>query len=206
MRHNNRCHPLFNGLKERKIVLGSQSPRRVQLLQELGLEFEIRPSDTDEIIPMGLPLDAVPAQLAKQKAEALLKTLAKDEILITADTIVIHKDRFLGKPNNKEEAKRYLRELSDSHHTVITGYAITTSDRQIIESVKSEIKFGILTENEINYYIEYYEVLDKAGAYGVQDWIGLIGVTEIKGSYHNVMGLPTASLYHRLKKFLEEGK
>lgn len=201
---NMTLHPLAKELKEWKLVLGSKSPRRIQLLRELGLDFTVRPSDADEIPPKGLCPSEVPSFLSELKAKALRPHLAQDELLITADTIVIHKDQILGKPQNIEEAKAYLTSLSEDWHTVITSYTLSTKDQQVSESISSEIFFTKLTEDEIEYYISKNEVLDKAGAYGVQDWIGLIGVTELRGSYHNVMGLPTASIYHRLKKFLED--
>lgn len=199
-----KLHPLAESLKGRKLVLGSKSPRRVQLLQELGLDFEVRPSDADEQFSEDLSPYEIPIFLSELKARSLIHTLSSDELLITADTIVIHDDKVLGKPKDIEDAKAYLRSLSDSWHSVITGYTLTTKEKQFSESVRSEILFMKLTESEIEYYTQTYEVLDKAGAYGVQDWIGLMGVSEIKGSYHNVMGLPTCSIYHRLKKFLEE--
>ena len=199
-------HPLAKSLKGKRLILGSKSPRRAQLLGELGLDYEIRPSDAEEEIDLTLAPEDVPSSLALQKANALRSTLSSDELLLTADTIVIHNGKILGKPRDISTAQAYLKELSGSWHTVITGFALTSIDKQISHSVQSEIRFLPLTEEEIEYYTTYYEVTDKAGAYGVQDWIGLMGVAELKGSYHNVMGLPTASIYHLIKKFCEENE
>lgn len=196
-------HPLYKALQGKRLVLGSKSPRRVQLLSELGLEFEVRPSDAEESYSNTLAPQDVPCYLALQKADALRPTLLANELLLTADTIVVHEGKVLGKPNNLEAAKNYLKELSGSWHTVITGFALTTLTKQSSVSVQSEIRFWELTEEDIEYYTTNYEVMDKAGAYGVQDWIGLIGVAELRGSYHNVMGLPTATIYHQIKKFCE---
>lgn len=197
-----RQHPLDTLLAKWRLVLGSKSPRRVELLTELGLDFEVRPSHFDEqhgaeVAPRELPL-----LLAQGKARDLRGSLATDELLITADTIVILDDEVIEKPRNLEEAADFLRRLSGHWHQVVTAFVLTTAGHQASESVESEILFAPLTEEEIAYYLSRYEVLDKAGAYGVQDWIGLIGVREIRGSYHNVMGLPTSVLYHQLKEFL----
>lgn len=195
-------HPLATLLEGRKLVLGSRSPRRVQLLEELGLTFSCRPSDAPEDHDEETSVKEVPSLLASRKAEYLQPNLASEEVLITADTIVILDDEIIEKPRNMAEAKQFLHQLSGRWHTVITGFCLTSQEKQVCESVESSIRFETLEEAEVNYYLSRYEVLDKAGAYGVQDWIGLIGVAEIRGSYHNVMGLPTARIYHCLKEFL----
>ncbi|TFH94722.1 Maf family nucleotide pyrophosphatase [Porphyromonas levii] len=197
-------HPLVQLLGDRHVVLGSQSPRRVELLTQLGIPYECRPGGATEEYDAATKAEEVPLLLARRKAEYLRPTLASNEVLITADTIVILDHKVLGKPKDKEEAQRYLDQLSGQWHRVITGFCIMTHDKLSQESVASDIRFANLHPDEIAYYVSQYEVLDKAGAYGIQDWIGLIGVTEIRGSYHNVMGLPTAVLYSRLKELLSE--
>lgn len=196
-------HPLAESLEGRKVVLGSQSPRRVELLKALNIPFEVRPSNASEEHSAVVHPEDLPLVLAKRKAECLKVDLAPDEILITADTIVILDRDVLEKPKNLDEAHSFLQRLSSEWHTVVTGYCITTTKRQFQSSAKSRIRFNALAEEEIAYYLDHYQVLDKAGAYGIQDWIGLIGIAEIVGSYHNVMGLPTAQLYQDLKVFLK---
>ena len=198
----NKKHPLNALLHGWRLVLGSKSPRRVELLKQLGLKFETRPSHFDEQHSDDLPPEDLALFLAKGKAEDLRRELEQDELLITADTIVILDGEVIEKPHSLEEAAHFLRRLSGRWHQVVTAFVLTTTEHQVSESVESEIHFAPLSEEEIAYYLSHYEVMDKAGAYGVQDWIGLIGVSEIRGSYHNVMGLPTSLLYHRLKDFL----
>ena len=196
------AHPLESKLKGLHIILGSQSPRRVELLKQLGLTFEVRPSHAPEDHIEVQDPNEVPLVLATRKAEFLLPQLHLNDLLITADTIVVLEGEILEKPHSLDEAVTYLNRLSGKWHQVSTGYCLTMSDRQFRASVTSDILFDHLTEEAISYYVNRYDVLDKAGAYGIQDWIGLIGVKEIKGSYHNVMGLPTAHLYQHLKEFL----
>lgn len=196
------AHPLEARLRGLNIILGSQSPRRVELLKQLGLTFEVRPSHAPEDhIEVQDPLE-VPQLLASRKAEFLLPQLKTSDLLITADTVVVLEEQILEKPHSLDEATTFLNRLSGRWHQVITGYCLTMLERQFKASVTSRILFEQLTEAEVDYYVSRYEVLDKAGAYGIQDWIGLIGVKEIQGSYHNVMGLPTAHLYQHLKEFL----
>lgn len=195
-------HPLARLLQGKRIVLGSQSPRRVELITQLGIPFECRPSDAPEDHDASIKAEDVPQLLAHRKAEYLLPALAPDELLITADTIVILGDEIIEKPRDLEDAKHFLQKLSGQWHRVITGYCIISHDKTYQASVESSIRFADLESDEIDYYVTKYQVLDKAGAYGIQDWIGLIGVAEIRGSYHNVMGLPTAHLYSHLKEFL----
>lgn len=193
-------HPLSSLLRGKRFVLGSQSPRRIALLREIGLDFEIRPSGADETHPTDIAPEHIPLELAKRKADALSQ--ASDEVLLTADTVVLMDDALIEKPNDIEQAKAFLRRLSGRHHSVITGYTLTYGERRITGEVRSEIHFAPLTDEEIDYYISHYEVMDKAGAYGIQDWIGLIGVSEVHGSYNNVIGLPTTHIYHALKSLL----
>lgn len=195
-------HPLYLLLQGNRVVLGSQSPRRIELLGQLGIPFECRPSDAPEDHDPSIKAEEVPQLLAHRKAEYLLPELATDEILITADTIVILGEEIIEKPRDIEHARHFLEKLSGRWHTVITGYCIISQDKEYQASVRSDIRFADLQPSEIEYYITKYKVLDKAGAYGIQDWIGLIGVAEIRGSYHNVMGLPTAHLYQHMKEFL----
>lgn len=193
-------HPLEKLLDGRRLVLGSQSPRRVQLLRDLGLTFDVRPSGADETHPTDTAPEHIPLELAKRKAVALFP-LQSDEILLTADTVVLMDGALLEKPHDLEEAKQFLKKLSGRWHSVITGYALTTSSKQVTGEVRSEIHFATLSDDEIEYYLANYQVLDKAGAYGIQDWIGLIGVSEVRGSYNNVIGLPTTHIYQTLKTF-----
>lgn len=195
-------HPIAQLLQDRQVVLGSQSPRRVELLTLLGIPFECRPSNAPEDHGENIQAEDVPLLLAHRKAEYLLPTLSQNEILITADTIVILGNEIIEKPKDLDDAQRFLNKLSGQWHRVITGYCITSHNNEYKASVESRIRFADLLPEEINYYLSKYQVLDKAGAYGIQDWIGLIGVAEIQGSYHNVMGLPTAHLYAHLKEFL----
>lgn len=194
-------HPLQPLPQRYQVVLGSKSPRRVEFLRGIGLDFTTRPSNAEETIPPDTPLDEIPLLLALQKRSALLTTMTKDELLITADTVVIQGAQLIGKPKDPQEAKDYIRNLSGSWHRVLTGYTIgTKSEIYKAETVESRIRFAPLHADEIEYYTTHYEVLDKAGAYGIQDWIGLIAVEEIQGSYTNVMGLPTESLYKSLRE------
>lgn len=184
-----------------KLLLGSQSPRRKELLGGLGCEFECRTADTEEIYPDSLQGEEIPIYLSRLKADALRHTLQEDELLITADTIVWHKGEVLGKPHDAEDAKRMLRSLSGETHKVITGVTLTTHSKQDSFSSMTEVRFSQLSEEEISYYVEHFMPLDKAGAYGIQEWIGHIGVEHINGSYFNVMGLPVQRLYQELKKW-----
>lgn len=179
---------------KRKIILGSGSPRRKELLAALGYSFEVRTKDTDESYPTTMFCEEVPTFLAKQKAAALLSELNEDELLICADTVVILNNQILGKPANKEEATKMLNLLSGKTHKVITGVFISDSKQEEIFSETTEVTFNTLTENQINYYIEKFHPFDKAGSYGIQEWIGFIGVVSISGTYANVMGLPTHQL------------
>ena len=184
-------------MKRYKIILSSNSPRRKELLSGLDLDFEVRViSGIDESYPTNLASENVPEYIAKKKAAAY--NIAENELVITADTIVIVDNIILGKPQNDAEACQMLRMLSGRSHKVITGVCLTTVSRQRCFSVKSEVTFKSLTDGEIDYYISKYHPLDKAGAYGIQEWIGYIGVTALNGSYFNVMGLPVQRIYEEL--------
>ena len=182
------------------LILSSNSPRRKELLAGLDIPFEVRViEDIDESYPDSLPTGEIAEYIAQKKAAAY--EVGNDEVLITADTIVVLDDQILGKPANAEEAKQMLRSLSGKTHHVITGVCLKSCDQQHHFSVISEVTFKTLAEEEINYYVETYKPFDKAGAYGIQEWIGYIGVTGLSGSYFNVMGLPVQRIYEELKKF-----
>lgn len=185
-----------------KWILGSQSPRRKELLAGIGVEFEVRIKDTEELYPDSLPAEEVPGYLAKLKADALLPDLADNEAVICADTVVILDGEILGKPLNGEDAKKMLSRLSGKKHTVITGVFIGSKNQQNVFSERTEVEFEHLTEEEINFYINQYKPFDKAGSYGVQEWIGYVAVKRMEGTYTNVMGLPTNRLYQEIQKFI----
>jgi len=180
------------------IVLGSKSPRRSQLLAESGFEFVIRTEDTNEDYPDDLHINEIAEYLAIKKANALKAGLDKNELLITADSVVIQNNILYGKPENFEHAKQIIKDLSGHTHKVVTGVCITTLEEQKSFSETTLVTFAEFTNEEIEHYITNFEPYDKAGAYGIQDWLGLNKVTKIEGSYTNVMGLPTHRLYHVL--------
>lgn len=183
------------------IILASNSPRRKELLAGLDLDFEVRTIDgIDESYPDTLGPEEIPLYIAREKANAYLVTMADDELLITADTIVWASGKVLGKPKDAEEARAMLRALAGCWHQVITGVCVVTKERNVAFSVVSEVRFAPLSDEEIGYYVEKYRPYDKAGAYGIQEWIGYIGVEEIRGSFYNVMGLPVQRLYQELKR------
>lgn len=188
-------------MKELKWILGSQSPRRKELLAGIGVEFEVRVKDTEEIYPPSLPAEEVPEYLAKLKADALLPGLTADEAVICSDTVVILDGKILGKPFDYEDARQMLSKLSGRKHTVITGVFIGSKTKSVSFSERTEVEFETLNDEEIKFYIEKYMPFDKAGSYGVQEWIGYVAVKRMEGTYTNVMGLPTNRLYNELKKF-----
>ena len=188
-------------LKDKIIVLGSASPRRETLLRAIINDFEIKVSDLDEEYPKNLKEKEISEFLAIQKSDVLSIKIKKNEILITADTIVIKGDQILNKPKNKTQAKEMLVFLSDSDHKVITSVCLRDQQKKLVFSSITKVFFKPLSEAEINYYVEEYKPLDKAGSYGIQEWIGLIGITKIEGSYFNVVGLPIEKLYQKLIQF-----
>ena len=191
-----------NLLPHYRIILASNSPRRKELLAGLDLDFEVRViKGIDESYPYDLPTKQIAEYISKKKAAAYLATMAEDELVITADTIVVLGREVLGKPKDDADACRMLRELSGKTHQVITGVTLTTKDKQISFSVETDVTFKAFTEEEIDYYVKRYQPMDKAGAYGIQEWIGYIGVTALNGSYFNVMGLPVQRIYEALKGF-----
>ena len=190
-----------------KFILASNSPRRQALLRGLGLDFEVRTlPGVDETYPPELHEADIPLYIARRKADAYRSRLAADELMITADTVVCLDGQVLGKPHDADEARHMLHLLSACTHHVYTGVCLTTTDRQQAFVADTEVRFTTLTDDEINHYVDHYHPLDKAGAYGVQEWIGYIGVEHISGSYFNVMGLPVQRLYRELKNFLAEAK
>ena len=183
-----------------KIILASNSPRRRELLSGLDVDYEIRVMpDIAEDYPEDLPVELVPEYISKEKAAAYLPALADDELVITADTVVILDGDIIGKPHSLDEAKQMLRRLSGRKHRVVTGVCLTTTQQQHTFSAKTDVQFSPLTDEEIEYYVEKYKPLDKAGAYGVQEWIGYVAVTALEGSYYNVMGFPVQRVYQELK-------
>ncbi len=193
---------MLDNLKKYRIILASNSPRRKELLAGLGVDYEVRTlPDVDESYPETLQGADIPLFISKIKADAYKTLLQPDELMITADTIVWMDGMVLGKPRNRFGAIEMLRQLSGHTHQVFTGVTITTATRQHSFSVGTEVRFANLTDEEIVYYVDTYQPMDKAGAYGVQEWIGYIGVENISGSYFNVMGLPVQRLYRELLNF-----
>ena len=185
-----------------KIILASNSPRRKELLAGIDIPFEVRVIDgIDESYPDTLPTKDIAEYISKKKAAAYREAMACDELVITADTIVVLGSQVMGKPKDADEAFKMLRQLSGQIHQVITGVTLTTIERQISFSVETDVTFKVLSDEEIEYYVSHYRPFDKAGAYGIQEWIGHIGVTGMSGSYFNVMGLPVQRIYEALKTF-----
>ena len=183
-----------------KYILASNSPRRKELLAGLGLDFEVRVIDgIDESYPETLPADQVTQCIDDKKAAAYKPTLQKDELIITADTVVIVGDDILGKPHDAADAVRMLRAISGRTHQGTTGVSLLTATSQRSFSVTTDVTFKQLTDDEIRHYVSHYRPFDKAGAYGIQEWIGYIGVTGLNGSYYNVMGLPVQRIYTELQ-------
>lgn len=192
---------MLDNLKKFNIVLASNSPRRKELMSGLGVDYVVKTlPDVDESYPDTLQGEEIPAYISREKAEAYQSMIEPNELLITADTIVWMNGEVLGKPKDREDAIRMLRKLSGASHQVITGVCLTTKGWQNSFTVTTDVTFAVLSEEEIVYYVDKYSPMDKAGAYGVQEWIGFIGVESISGSYYNVMGLPVQKLYRELIK------
>lgn len=194
-------NPLAEKLKNNTLVLASQSPRRRMLLKEMGLAFITKAKDTCEIFPQELKGKEIAEFLSKKKSEAFLNELQKNEIIITADTLVWHQNKVLNKPKNTEEAIEMLQSLSGNMHSVYTGVTLCSIDKTNTFSSCTNVWFKEISEQEILFYTSQYNPIDKAGAYGIQEWIGFIGVEKIEGCFFNVMGLPTSELYKALWKF-----
>lgn len=192
---------MLDNLKKYSIVLASNSPRRKELMSGLGIDYIVKTlPDIDESYPGDLKGEAIPLFIACKKADAYRSLIASDELVITADTIVWLDGRALGKPSDREGAIRMLHALSGKVHQVITGVCLTTQEWQRSFTSTTEVRFAKLTDEEIEYYVDTYAPMDKAGSYGVQEWIGFVGVESISGSFFNVMGLPIQKLYGELKK------
>lgn len=186
-------------MDKKRIILGSKSPRRQALIKELGFDFEIRTKEVEEIYPEELNIRLVPEYLAKLKASSLENDISDNEILLTSDTVVILNNQLLGKPKNRTESIQMLKNLSGNMHEVITGvYLYSTSIQKTLSSI-TKVYFSELTEEEIENYVDTFEPYDKAGSYGIQEWIGYIGISKIEGCYYNVMGLPLHDIYKVLK-------
>jgi septum formation protein len=193
---------MLKKFKNYNFILGSNSPRRKEILKEIGLDFSIYPSNIDENFNKEIDLEDIPVFLAEKKANALKNKLKENDILITADTIVIYKNELLSKPENSYQAKEMLEKLSGKSHKVITGVCLLSKNNKSIFSNKTIVTFNDLDKFEIEFYVNKYKPFDKAGSYGIQEWIGLIGVKKIEGSYTNVVGLPASMVYTELKKFI----
>jgi septum formation protein len=189
-------------LKNHKIILASGSPRRQQFFKDLDLDFEIRLKDIEEIYPDSLKAEEITNFLAELKANAFEGELNENEILVTSDTIVWHKNNALGKPKDYEDAFQILKSLSDATHEVITSVCFKTIEKTTTFHEVTKVTFNALSDESIHYYLENYKPFDKAGAYGIQEWIGFIGVSKIEGSYANVMGMPTDKVYDYLFKLV----
>ena len=192
---------MLDNLEKYKVILASGSPRRRELMVGLGVNYEVRIlPDVDESYPDTLQGEEIPLYIAKEKADAYIPMMQPDELIITADTIVWLDGEVLGKPREREDALQMLRTMSGRTHEVFTGVCITTTDWQRSFTAQTEVRFATLSEDEIIYYVDNFKPMDKAGAYGVQEWIGFIGVENISGSYYNIMGLPVQKLYRELLK------
>jgi septum formation protein len=192
---------MLDNLKKYRIILGSASPRRQELLRGINISFEVISKDVDESFPLSMTGVGIPMFLAEKKANAYNDMMTEDLMVITADTIVLLEGKVLGKPRDKEDARKMLQSLSGKTHQVITGVCITTNLRRRTFHTVSEVRFAHLNDAEIDYYLNNYAPYDKAGSYGVQEWIGFIAVEQITGSYFNVMGLPIQRLYNELKRW-----
>lgn len=194
---------LHDKLKPYRLILASQSPRRRQLLTDAGIEFELAPRfECEESFPDDMPAAEVAEYLSNLKSEAYPKPLDEKDILLTADTVVIACDRILGKPADRAEAIEMITMLSGSDHEVVTGVTLRTAERVKRFSVSSKVRFRTLMQEEIEYYVDTYKPFDKAGSYGIQEWIGYVGIEGIEGSFYNVMGLPVQRLYCELGEFI----
>lgn len=192
---------MLENLNKYKVILASNSPRRKELLSGLGVDYEVKTlPDVDESYPDGLSGEEIAKHIARGKTEAYRSLIQADELVITADTIVWLDGTVMGKPKDEEEAKDMLMRLSGKTHQVITGVCLTTATTQKTFATVTDVTFATLTDEEVDYYVTRYQPMDKAGSYGVQEWIGFVGVENLSGSYFNVMGLPIQRLYTELKK------
>lgn len=184
----------------KKIILASQSPRRKQLLEWAEIDFEIIVKETDENYPADLPADKIAVHIARNKALAVQSMVPDDSIILAADTIVVLNDRIIGKPKDREEAIGILMDLSGNKHTVITGIFIKRNEQEISFADTTEVNFHTLSKEQIAFYVDKYKPYDKAGAYAIQEWIGVVGIQSVNGDFYNVMGLPVSRVVQALKK------
>jgi len=188
--------------KNYRVILASRSPRRQQLLRELGLKFDVVIKEYEEIYPESLSGEEIARFVAHEKAASFKDDISENEIVIAADTIVWCNNKVLGKPLDHDDATRILKEISGNTHEVITGVSLRSQTKELTFSESAKVTFETLTEEEISYYIDEYKPYDKAGAYGIQEWIGIIACSHIDGSYFNVVGLPVQRLYKELQRFI----
>lgn len=193
---------VIDGLNKYRIILASRSPRRQQLLHEMGLRFEVVIREYEESFPANLKGEEIAIYLASAKAKSFINEVSVNEIVITADTIVWCNNEVLGKPADPDDAKRMIRKLSGNTHEVITGVTLLSASRERTFSDITSVRFEKLSEEEISYYVDNFKPFDKAGAYGIQEWIGVAACSRIEGSYFNVVGLPVQKLYSELKEFI----
>ena len=186
-------------MNKMKILLGSNSPRRKELLQSLGFDFEVVSINCDEIFPDNLEVENIASFLSELKANAF-RNLEKNEILLTADTVVTLDNKVLGKPKNREEAIEMLTHLSGKTHQVYTGISFKTSEKTITKTDVADVEFAEISNEEIDFYIKNYQPFDKAGSYGIQEWLGMAKISRINGSFYTIMGLPTHLIYETLKE------
>lgn len=193
---------MLDNLRKYHIFLGSKSPRRRELLSQLRIPFQvICTRHRDESYDPNMPAEGVPEYLSRQKAESFRETIKDDEMIITADTVVILDGKIFGKPADADEALEMLMQLSGKTHRVVTGVTVSTLERQESFSCVTEVEFSEISHEDASYYVQNYRPFDKAGAYGIQEWIGCVAVKEIRGSFYNVMGLPVHRLYQLLRTF-----
>jgi len=185
----------------RKIILASKSPRRKQLLEEAGFQFEVKTREVDESYPASIPTEKVAEYLAEKKAKGIQDLITDDEIILTSDTIVVLGNTIFGKPKDAEDAFNILKQLSGKTHQVITGVCLLSKNKKKIFSSSSKVHFDILSDSEIHYYVNKFKPFDKAGAYAIQEWIGLCKIKKIEGTYSNIMGLPMREVYFELINF-----
>ena len=192
---------MLDNIKKYNVILASNSPRRKELLAGLGIDFKVKVIDgIDESYPPSLAAQQVAEYIAEKKAEAYRSVMDDNDLIITADTVVIVNNEILGKPTDAADAIRMLQSMASRSHHVVTGVCITSKHVHKSFSVTTEVEFAALSDDEIDYYVQRYRPFDKAGAYGIQEWIGYIGVTSLSGSYYNVMGLPVQRIYTELKR------
>jgi septum formation protein len=195
---------IIDNLNTYRIILASRSPRRQQLLRELGLKFDVVIKEYTEIYPEGLDGEEIARYIAHEKAVSFKNDISDNEIVITADTIVWCNNKVLGKPLNREDAIKILKEISGNTHEVITGVSLFSSSKVVTFSVSTKVTFDTLSAEDISFYVDKFKPYDKAGAYGIQEWIGIAACSNIEGSYFNVVGLPVQRLYKELQYFIKE--